>query len=41
MAEGEHLDKSLDHIKDGLKEATGKEKKALQKAKKLLEWRAP
>jgi hypothetical protein len=34
---GEHLGKSLNDIKDALEGATGAEKKALQKAKKLLE----
>lgn len=33
----EFLDRSLDEIKDLLKHATGKEKRKLQTAKKLLE----
>ena len=33
----EHLDKSLDDIKDRLKKARGEDKRQLQKAKKLLE----
>ena len=34
---GEHLDKSLNMIKDALKIADGTEKRSLQKAKKILE----
>lgn len=34
---GEHLDKSLDEIKAALGSAAGDERRALQKAKKLLE----